>query len=381
MAFNAFSRFRTRPSQPARYAGSPRAPQGFNGMRTPSNPIASLGQPNGATQQVQQLTQGSNATRFAPGSSAAILRGPNPPQRNGGLLGNLDFGSGQSQPGNPINIGSTGAGLLRGAAALAPGWAGVGLGAVQAGLRANNVAVADSLRPGLGADPLRIGQIIGGVTGLNGYGSLGGNQTLARNDPGQSPVTSLGGAPVAVTQGGMYDQGFMGGGPFGVFSDMRRAYTPGEQVNHGVLQRAYAANPGRFGNGNAGFGGSAPSGGLLGRPGTAGRFGPAIVSGHDQPRSGATPAYSRGRPVMGMIQHGNGGASEGIVGYRQADGRITDRNGNRIRNRNGVSRARFYNGPPNAGNNFGNSRNTNGPGQASNATGQIGERGIGAGTY
>lgn len=78
-----------------------------------------------------------------------------------------------------IDLGPVGAGMLSALAAAAPGWAGVGLGAAQAGLRGWNAYSADQLRGQQGLPGLDFGQYLGGVLGLNKYGDLGGDQTVA----------------------------------------------------------------------------------------------------------------------------------------------------------------------------------------------------------
>jgi hypothetical protein len=102
-------------------------------------------------------------------------------------------------------------------------------------MRGANTYTADQNNLALGGGGLDFGQILGSVLGLNNYGSLSGNQTYVNRDgvPGRPGV--------AVTEGGMYDNGFLGGGPFGLFSDPRTADTFQESVDRHNITKAAAA--------------------------------------------------------------------------------------------------------------------------------------------
>lgn len=138
----------------------------------------------------------------------------------GSLFGGTTGGAG-GYPG--INVGTWGNRVWQGMGALPYG---IGTASSLAHMLAQgyNTYKSNQTNQALGGPGLDIGQMLGGLLGLNGYGDLTGNQTYANQ-------SGLPGRPgTAVTAGGMYDAGFMGGGPFGVFSDPRSAYTPQEYV-------------------------------------------------------------------------------------------------------------------------------------------------------
>jgi hypothetical protein len=161
-----------------------------------------------------------------------------------GLDGLFDFGDGLDQWG-AIDIGDTGQGLLDAAGALTPGWAGLGLSAADMLARGYNTSLSDEQRRALGVEPLDIGQWAGSLFGLNDYGDLSGNRTLANPDES--------GLGAAVTTGGLYDDGslFGWGGPLGIFSDIRTAYTPEEARLHQIAQQNAAQTGTGGGSGNA----------------------------------------------------------------------------------------------------------------------------------
>lgn len=144
-----------------------------------------------------------------------------------------------------INLGPLGAGLLSGASMLAPGWAGVGLGVAQAGLRGVNVSIVDQIRAQQGLPPLDAGQIAGGVSALNQYGNLGGGNTIANPDQlanrlGQVPAYNLAnsamggmGAPAETQGGSTYQEG-----PGGVLGWAARALGLVDDTPHRALDVA-----------------------------------------------------------------------------------------------------------------------------------------------
>lgn len=139
----------------------------------------------------------------------------------GSLFGGYTGGAG-GYPG--INVGTWGNRVWQGMGALPYG---IGTAASLAHMLAQgyNTYKSNQTNQALGGSGLDFGQMLGGLLGLNGYGDLTGNQTYANQG-------GLPGRPgTAVTAGGMYDAGFMGGGPFGLFSDPRSAYTPQEYVD------------------------------------------------------------------------------------------------------------------------------------------------------
>lgn len=179
------------------------------------------------------ISQGGNA---AGGQSSG---GANT-QGGGQSAGFFNFG-----PNQGINLGSVGSGLLSAAATAAPFPYGLPISLAQAAMRGFNVANGDAVRGSIGLPGQSIGQVLGAILGLNNRGDLSGNQTFANNEGEfKNPVT---GANTAVTAGGMYDQGFLGGGPFGIFSDMRTAYTPEEARLHQVLAAATPTTQGGLG--------------------------------------------------------------------------------------------------------------------------------------
>lgn len=108
-------------------------------------------------------------------------------------------------PNQAIDLGPWGAGLLSAAATAAPFPYGTAIGAVQAAMRGYNLANGDAVRTSLGAQPQDFGQILGGLLNLNDRGSLSGNQTFFNREENKD----VNGHPVAVTQGGYYDPGFL----------------------------------------------------------------------------------------------------------------------------------------------------------------------------
>lgn len=139
-----------------------------------------------------------------------------------GFTGNNGASPAYDSLGSPVNIGQWGSNLLD-AASYAPGWFGIGAGVLGAGLRGINTAYTDSQRGNLGVPGLDPGQWAGSLLGLNGYGALNGNRTIA--NPDQGPLG------MAITTGGLYDKGLFGTGfnPLGLFSDYQGAVTPGEE--------------------------------------------------------------------------------------------------------------------------------------------------------
>lgn len=238
---------------------------------------------------------------------AAIIargRGNNAPPAgsNPDLTGGPDYASrrtaeqraSDSAPGGPegdasgeggyggVNLGPWGSRALSLAALATPGYAGLGLGAIQAGLRGVNTFNSDQINRGLGGPGLNFGQWVGGVFGGNNEGGLAGNRTIANRD-------GLPAAPgTAVTLGGIYDDDPLGGfDPFGFFSDPRTSLTPAEYVARRNTNPAFnpttaaamrAAGNNSFGGGNPN---TAQAYGMV--PGKVGNFGPAIVSGNDNP--------------------------------------------------------------------------------------------------
>lgn len=146
-------------------------------------------------------------------------------QQGGGGEGSLFGGTTGGAGGYPgINVGTWGNRVWQGMGALPYG---IGTAASLAHMLAQgyNTYKSNQTNQALGGQGLDFGQMLGGLLGLNNYGDLTGNQTYANQG-------GLPGRPgTAVTAGGMYDAGFMGGGPFGLFSDPRTAYTPQEYVN------------------------------------------------------------------------------------------------------------------------------------------------------
>jgi len=123
-----------------------------------------------------ELHAGRRASRASTGANAANLASDRGGWSNGSWSpidenGLIDLGGG--------------AGLLSGAAMLAPGYAGIGLSLAQMVARGYNVAEINAVRRQQGLPDLDAGQIAGGVTGANGYGNLGGNTTVA--NPEQLP--------------------------------------------------------------------------------------------------------------------------------------------------------------------------------------------------
>ncbi len=219
---------------------------------------------------------GSQTTGYGPGGSAAGWNwGPN----------------------QGIDLGQYGAGALQAATMLPK--VGTIASLAQMLMRGYNTANSDAVRSSLGAPNLDIGQVLGSVFGLNNYGSLAGNQTFTNN----SGVTSnpISGAPTAVTQGGMYDQGFLGGGPFGMFSDMRTAYTPAEYQSRKEMAKAAAQQAlynAKNGYSGGSYGNSAmPGGNFQGGMGAAG----TVAGGQygNQDTGGMAGPVNRSDPSLG----------------------------------------------------------------------------------
>jgi hypothetical protein len=242
--------------------------------------------------------------------------------RAAGLLSSGGGDGGGLGPGDAINLGRYGTGILDAATMLAPGWAGIGLSALSAGMRGYNAMVSDAQRapyaqygvPGL--DPL---QYAGAALGLNNYGSLSGNRTIV--NPEQSPLRYQG-VGTAITEGGLYNDGFLGGGPLGIFNDIRGAATPAEADlklmskpdYFANLDRAIAAAKGTAGGGNVG-----DRGGALNSPGGASGTNSYGTGGAYANRSGAVGGIST---AMGdHSANGNGGTrSAGGNGGRSDNG-------------------------------------------------------------
>lgn len=99
--------------------------------------------------------------------------------QSGGTANPLfDTGDGDTVPG-AIDIGPVGSGLLS-ASTMAPGWVGLGLGALQGAGRLYNAAgPVNDVRANQGLPSLDAGQLAGAAFGLNQYGNLGGGNTVA----------------------------------------------------------------------------------------------------------------------------------------------------------------------------------------------------------
>lgn len=212
---------------------------------------------------------------------------------HGGMLGNAGAGGNASGgmigpggsaagwnwgPNQGIDLGPWGAGALQAASTLAPFPYGTAIGLAQTAMRGYNTANANAVRGSLGAPDLDFGQVVGSLLGLNGYGALAGNQTFINRDQN----TDVNGHPVAVTQGGYYDPGFLQRLFTG--DQAGTAYTPEEKRRRDLA----AARP-SGGNGApslaGGFGSNDTSASSVGqayglKPGTAALSGPAIVAGN-----------------------------------------------------------------------------------------------------
>lgn len=70
------------------------------------------------------------------------------------------------------------------AASFAPGPLGVAAGLANFGIRANNLSVAQDMRAAVGSPSLSFGQIVGGMLGLNDYGTPKGHGVLGNEQYG-----------------------------------------------------------------------------------------------------------------------------------------------------------------------------------------------------
>jgi hypothetical protein len=208
-----------------------------------------------------------------PGANAAGL--------NGGLFGNMG-------PASYISLGPWGAGALQAASSLTPFPYSLAPTLASLAMRGYNTANTDAIRSSLGVPGLDLGQVLGSLLGLNDCGSLSGNQLVASKDQYKDAY----GNPVGVSTGGI---GYDSYGPLGLLGSgaLETRYTPEEAR---LRQIANAASP--------------P---VAPRP-TTPQAGPPL------PRmSFDHPVYAQG----GKEVQGQGT----IVGYRQADGAMTDANG------------------------------------------------------
>jgi hypothetical protein len=196
--------------------------------------------PQQLAQWVQQLLAGNaggaegNHGAFGGGGSGS----------NGGGGGGL-FGSNGGIGG--INLGPVGAGLLAGSTML-PGWAGMGMTALQAALRGVNTINTNQVRGSQGIPDTDPWQFVGSILGLNNYGGLGGNRTIANPDQlgqrlSQVPAYNVAnsffgrfGAPAETEAGATYSPG--PGGllgfvmrTFGLTEAEARSMSP-EEINH-----------------------------------------------------------------------------------------------------------------------------------------------------
>lgn len=304
-------------------AGPPIAPPGA--MRPPQGPGGMLGGNEGGARQADRGGMFGNA-----GSSGNSGFGNQGMFGGNGPAGNAPNAQAPDGSGY-IDLGPWGSGLLSAAATAAPGWAGVGLGALQAGMRGYNLTNTNTIRGTQGIPDTDFWQAIGALAGQNGYGALNGNALIANADQFMARLAAAGlpvEHPLAETVTGQ-PQDY---GPFGIFGSTGPAASlKGASDMLGKASRGIVTNAGSnvgYGAGNYASTTGAPSG-------------PAVING------GPTQMH-----VGGGGGSGNGGGNLGHQGSGNAG----------------------LGGP-------GSTSNTNGPGQASNATGQIGERGIGGGTY
>lgn len=110
----------------------------------------------------------------------------------GGSAGGIGLSGQGGANGTPssglIDFGGAGSGLIdlgtAGSTALAlagflPGWAGTAMGLANLAGRAYNTATVDGIRGDQGLPSLDFGQWVGSLAGLNNYGGMGGNTTIA----------------------------------------------------------------------------------------------------------------------------------------------------------------------------------------------------------
>lgn len=95
----------------------------------------------------------------------------------------------------------------------------VGMGSM--GLRANNLAATNGLRRSLGLPELNFGQMLGGIFGLNDYGSV--DEDAVRGQ------VNFGSGLTGVSQSGLSRDGLFG------FGDMHTTYTPREAQMRAAL--------------------------------------------------------------------------------------------------------------------------------------------------
>lgn len=347
---------------PAAQPGAVRPPQGQGGM---------FGGNEGGARQADR-----GGMFGSPGSGGNSGFGNQPAASGNGASSNGMLGSDASAwDQGYIDLGPWGSRLLGTAATLAPGWAGVGLGALQAGMRGYNTMNTNTIRGSQGIPDTDFGQFLGSVLGLNNYGGLDGNATVANPDQlgqrlGQVPAYNIAndffgrfGAPAETAQGGTYSSG--PGGLLGlIFGGAdTRALAPGE-VNHLVRQ---TTDPDISALWNGADGNSGAGGSILGGVRNPGSSGASMTTGDAGMRGiGAGNLTDAHAIAKAKAQAYDAAQKQAALGFDGNQG-----------NAFGLDRG-F-----DAGNNSNDrsSPNTNAAGQASNATGSFGQRGIGAGTY
>jgi len=241
-----------------------------------------------------------------------------------------------------IDLGG-GAGLLSGAAMLAPGYAGIGP-LPRADGRSRLQRRRDQRRPPTARAPRpRCGQIAGGVTGANGYGNLGGNTTVANPEQFTPRINSRIGElydnnPNFFGKPNLYDPNSLAEtsngqdyeeGPGGILGWLGRQVGLLDGPKHAFSIRntnAFLGGPGSMGStatgaagerGIAGGGSIVPPGGgtnALPAIGTAALAGPAIVSGQDNPPAAATGRHALLAMGFTESQIADGSAARAALG-------------------------------------------------------------------
>lgn len=188
-----------------------------------------------------------------PGAPVATPGNPAPANGPGFVGGGAGWGSGQIDLSGPWDdIAAMAAGVLLGPVGS------LGAGLVRGGTRLNNAAYTDRARGSWGEKPLDFGQSLGAALGLNSYGGGGALDRMGE----------FRGTPVS--PGGMVREG----GIFGIGSDLRGAYTPGEAQRRQAAGRYGNAYGGGWSGNRGGGGGSGVGRGLNGNTSTGRVAGP-----------------------------------------------------------------------------------------------------------